>query len=322
MSNELPLSVQPHVALSVRAHNRIGLHRTDDAWLDAAWADATTKVLVLNGTRLRPVDGRPDWVSPDQAPAGERILLGQRDGVTRFAVIAADPAALPGEKEEWVGLRGLFGLLARTDEVAIEEAPWLFHAVGLAEWRWSMRHCPRCGGVLLPVSAGHELRCADCGKPQFPRSDPAIITAIAHGEPGADDEKLLLGRHAQWPEGQYSTLAGFCEPGETLEDAVRREVFEETGIEVGEATYYGSQPWPLPASLMIGFLGRAVSTEINVDGAEIAHAAWFTRQELAEGLIAGTVRVPQSVSISSSLLAAWFGGPLPQEGAMSWGQLR
>lgn len=318
MSNELPLSVQPHVALSVRAHNRIGLHRTDQAWLDAAWAEPSTKVLVLNGTRLRPVDGRPEWIGPDRAPEGERLLLGQRDGVTRFAVIAADPSALPGEKEEWVGLRGLFGLLARTDEVAVEEAPWLFHAIGLAEWRWSMRHCPRCGGHLEPRSAGHELVCADCGKPQFPRSDPAIITAISHGEPGSPQERILLGRHANWPPQQWSTLAGFCEPGERLEDAVRREVYEETGVEVGEVSYFGSQPWPLPASLMVGFLGRATSTEIHVDGAEIAEARWFTRDELGRSLAEGTATVPQSVSISSSLLTAWYGRALPREGALEW----
>lgn len=302
----------------MRAHNREGLQRSDQAWLDAAWADESTRVLVLQGSRIRPVDGRPEWLAPSAAPEGERVLLGQRAGVTRFAVIAADPASLPGAPEEWVGLRSLFALLAPADDVASEEAPWLFHAIGLAEWRAAMRHCPRCGGLLEPLSAGHELRCVACGKPQFPRSDPAIITAIAHGEPGADDECVLLGRHASWPEGQYSTLAGFCEPGETLEDAVRREVFEETGVHVGQVDYFGSQPWPLPASLMIGFLGWATSTEINVDGAEIAHARWFTRTELAQGLVEGSVRVPQSVSISSSLLAAWYGGELPKEGALTW----
>jgi len=135
--------------------------------------------------------------------------------------------------------------------------------------------------------------------------------AIAHGQPGATDERILLGRQASWPSTQWSTLAGFCEPGERLEDAVRREVFEETGVHVGEVDYFGSQPWPLPASLMVGFTGRATSTEIHVDGAEIADARWFTRAELAEGLRDGSVTVPRAVSISSSLLTDWFGAALP-----------
>ncbi len=308
----------PHVALSLRAHNREALHRTDDDWLAAQWADPTSRVLVLNGTRVRVVEGRVEWLTPAQAPPGERILLGHRDQVTRFAVVAADPDQLPGAPEEWVGLRGLFGLLAVDDEMAATLAPWLFHAIGLAEWRWSMRHCPRCGGALVSRACGHELRCTACGKPQYPRSDPAIITTITYGEPGSAEEQLLLGRHANWPEGQWSTLAGFCEPGETLEDTVRREVFEETGVHVGEVAYFGSQPWPLPASLMVGFTGRATSREIHVDGAEIAEARWFTREELAQSLVRGTARVPQSVSISSSLITAWYGGPLPQEGALTW----
>ena len=141
------------------------------------------------------------------------------------------------------------------------EVPWLFHAIGLAEWHWATRFCPRCGGALESTHAGHELRCTSCGKSQFPRTDPAVIMAITPGEPGSDDERILLGRHASWPEGRFSTLAGFCEPGETLEDAVRREVMEETGVLVGEVTYFGNQPWPLPASLMLGFTGRALTQE-------------------------------------------------------------
>ncbi len=307
----------PHVALSLRAHNREGLHRTDEAWLAQRWAEPSTRVLVLSGARVRPVEGHVEWIGPERAPAGERILLGHRDGVTRFAVLT-DPAQAADTEKEWVALRGLFGLLAAADDEAADEAPWLFHAVGMAEWRGATRHCPRCGGILQPRSAGHELLCEECGKPQFPRSDPAIITTISHGEPGSADERLLLGRHANWPEGQWSTLAGFCEPGERLEDAVRREVYEETGIHVGEVTYFGSQPWPLPASLMVGFAGRATSTDIQVDGAEIAEARWFTRAELARGLVEGSVRVPQSVSISSSLIIAWYGRELPREGALRW----
>jgi NAD+ diphosphatase len=135
--------------------------------------------------------------------------------------------------------------------------------------------------------------------------------AITHGSPGADDERLLLGRQAAWPEGRFSTLAGFLEPGESLEDAVRREVAEEVGVEVGEVTYFGNQPWPLPASLMLGFHGRAESTEIVVDGAEIEAARWFTRAEMEREATEGSLVLPGGVSISRSLVEHWYGGSLP-----------
>ncbi len=311
------LSTLPHLALSVRAHNREGLHRTDSEWLDAQWASPATRVLVVSGGRVDGAEGHLVWLSTDRAPAGERVLLGQRDGVTRFAVLA-DRNDVPGGTEDWVGLRGMFGLLSSGTAQAAEEAPWLFHAVGLAEWRRATRFCPRCGGGLEMRAGGHELVCAGCGRSQFPRTDPAVIMTITHGEPGSAEERLLLGRQAAWPLTQWSTLAGFCEPGERLEDAVRRETYEETGVEVGDVDYFGSQPWPLPASLMVGFTGRARTTDICVDGAEIADARWFTREELAEGIAAGTVTVPRSVSISASLLRNWYGDDLP--GPDIWGR--
>jgi len=134
---------------------------------------------------------------------------------------------------------------------------------------------------------------------------------VISGESGTDDERCLLGRQAAWPEGRYSTLAGFCEPGETLEDAVRREVAEEVGVTVGEVTYFGNQPWPLPASLMLGFVARAESTEIRVDHDEIDDARWFTRAEMRTEAEAGTLVLPGGVSISRSLVEHWYGGPLP-----------
>jgi NAD+ diphosphatase len=135
--------------------------------------------------------------------------------------------------------------------------------------------------------------------------------AITHGDAGSRDEAILLGRQRVWPKGRWSTLAGFCEPGETLEDAVRREVAEEVGVEVGQVDYFGNQPWPLPASLMLGFVGRANSRELDVDGAEIEEARWFTRDDLRAGIGAGDILIPRSVSISSSLIEHWYGGPLP-----------
>ena len=292
------------MALSAHAHNRLGLQRTDDAWLAARLADPATRVLVVAGNRLRPVDGAVEWVSPDQAPDGTVVLLGARDDVVHLAVIVT-PEDAPGEREEWVPLRDLLmGLSDRTPD----QAPLLMHAIGLAEWHHGTRFCPRCGGSLESRAAGHELRCTACDRAQFPRTDPAVIMAITHGE--GEDEAILLGRSPVWPPGRYSTLAGFCEPGETLEDAVRREVEEEVGVRVGEVTWFGNQPWPLPSSLMLGFTGRALTREIQVDGAEIEHARWFTRAEFRAGMESEELIVPRGISISSSLIEAWLGQPL------------
>ncbi len=295
-------SLPPHVVLSARAHERQGLHRHDDDWLAARWAAPDTLVLVVRGNRLRAVDGRVEWISAKQAPEGERVLLGEYDGRARFAVLVDDRET----GDDWVGLRAVVATLV-DDEVP---ASVVLHAIGLAEWRWSTRYCPRCGTTLEPRAAGHELHCPGCGRPQFPRTDAAVIMAVVHGEPGSPEERLLLARGAGWPEGRYSTLAGFLEPGETLEDAVRREVAEETGVAVGEVSYYGNQPWPLPASLMLGFTARAETDQIEIDPKEITHARWFTRAELKAAYDDGTLLRPAGVSISRSLVEHWYGESL------------
>ncbi len=284
------------------------MHRTDDEWLAERWALDSTRVLVLSGSRLRPVDGRVNWVSPRETPAGTRVLLGHTNNVTRFAVIA-QPGDVAGEREEWIGLRDLFPRLLAGDDTLAADMPLLFHAIGMAEWHWVTRFCPRCGGGLESTHAGHELRCTSCAKRQFPRTDPAVIMAVTTGEPGGEDERILLGRQASWPEGRFSTLAGFCEPGETLEAAVRREVMEEAGVRVDEVNYFGNQPWPLPASLMIGFTARAEPQEIVVDGVELAEARWFSRADL-RGETEHAIKVPVGISISSSLMEDWLGEPL------------
>ena len=294
----------PHSALSAHAHNRLGLQRTDEAWLAARMAEPQTRVLVVSGNRLRPVDGEVEWVSPDQAPEGTLVLLGDRDDVVHLAVIVS-PDSAPGEPEEWVPLRSVLTLLA---EHAPDQAPLLMHAIGLAEWHHATKFCPRCGGDLELRAAGHELRCSGCGKAQFPRTDPAVIMAVVHGE------SILLGRQRVWPPDRWSTLAGFVEPGETFEDAVRREVMEEVGVPVGRVDYFGNQPWPLPASLMVGFVAHAESNEIEVDGSEIEEARWFARSDFERAVADGEIKVPQGVSISSSLLIDWYRGPLPGSG--------
>lgn len=297
----------PHLDLSAGSHDRMAQRRGDDAWLEERWADPSTRVLVISGTRLRPQDGRPEWARPDEAPDGIRVLLGDRAGTTYFAVIC-DPKAITTPKEEWVGLRAL----TLAFEADPSDAPLVFHAIGLAEWHWRHRFCPSCGGRLASRMAGHVLHCEGCGKEQFPRSDPAVIMIVAHGEPGSEDERCLLGRGVMWPENRFSTLAGFAEPGETLEDAVRREVREEVGVVVGDVDYFGNQPWPLPSSLMLGFLARAETTEIVLDETEMAEARWFTRAEMKALSESGEVKLPgRGVSISRSLVEHWYGGQLP-----------
>ena len=204
----------PHVALSAHAHDREGMRRTDDDWLAERWADASTRVLVLAGTRLRPVDGAVQWVSPERGPGRAGGCCSVSDGdVTRFAVIA-QPGDVPGEREEWLGLRALFPLLLAGDEALAGEVPWLFHAIGLAEWHWATRFCPRCGGgARVDATPGTSFACTSCGKSQFPRTDPAVIMAITSGEPGSDDERILLGRNAQLARGPVLDAGRFLRAG-------------------------------------------------------------------------------------------------------------
>lgn len=287
------------IALSSRPHDRIGHRRTDEDWLAEVWAAGTTRVLVVAGTRVQLVDGAYAWISPADAPEGIRVLLGERDDAVYFAVITDSADA----GTDWVPLRGL--VLAVTED----EAALVVHAIGIAEWIWATRHCIRCGGEYEVLHLGHVLRCTDCGREEFPRTDPAVIMVVTDGE--APDDRCLLGRHPSWPPGRYSTLAGFVEPGESIEQAVRREVLEESGIAVGDVEYFGSQPWPLPRSLMIGCLAKATSVDISVDGEEIEDARWFTREQMKAEAEAGTLMLPGGISISRSLIEHWYGAALP-----------
>lgn len=304
----MPIDTPLHERLALAAHDRLHALRDDEDRVEERWHDPESRVLVVAGNRVRLDDGQIEWTHPKRAPEGIRLLLGESDGRTHFAVILDAARDEQTTGEGWVPLRGLLPTLV--EGAAEGEAPLVLHALGMAEWLHATRFCPRCGGPLSPREAGHQLICSD-GHLQFPRTDPAVIMLITSGEPGAPDERCLLGRQRVWPDGRFSTLAGFCEPGESLENAVRREVAEETGVRVGEVTYFGNQPWPLPASLMLGFTGRAASTEITVDDDEIAEARWFTRAELAEAAESGTIQLPGVVSISRSLIEAWYGDRLP-----------
>ncbi len=300
--HDFPAPGSVDIALSQRTHERVGERRTDEAWLAEAWADPGTRVLPLGGTRFPLGEDRTalGWARPGEVGDGSRLFLGVREGTAYFAVLLDDEAA----QEDWTTLRGALQSLDPRD------AGLVVHAVGLAEWLRGHRFCPRCGGRLAVTQAGHVLTCGSCGRQQFPRTDPAVIMLVTDGT------RALLGRQPSWPPGRYSTLAGFVEPGESLEDAVRREVAEEVGVTIGEVRYFGNQPWPLPASLMVGFFARAESTEIAVDADEIEAARWFTREQLRDEAEAGTLELPGGISISRSLVEAWYGGPLPGQ----WGR--
>ena len=235
------------------------------------------------------------WIPIDEAPDGDWIFLGIKDGVRRAAVMVDQ---VPPELEP-VGLRAL------GPSISPDEASLAVHAVGIARWHQTHRHCARCGALTDISDAGHVRVCPVCGAHHFPRTDPAVIMLITD-----DQDRAVLGRQSVWPEGRFSTLAGFVEPGETLPDAVRREVMEEVGIQVGDVTYAGSQPWPFPSSLMLGFFGRAVTTDINVDLDEIAEARWFTRDEVTSLTASNELLLPPDVSISRWLLQQWHGGTI------------
>ncbi|MFO1375619.1 MAG: NAD(+) diphosphatase [Steroidobacteraceae bacterium] len=179
-----------------------------------------------------------------------------------------------------------------------DQAGLLAYAGALIAWRRRHRHCGSCGAPTVPQQAGHVMACTSsaCGAHSFPRIDPAVIVLVTDGE------RALLGRQSSWPPGRYSTVAGFVEPGESLEDAAAREVFEETGVPVVAPVYHSSQPWPFPSSLMLGFTATAASTEIHCADAELEDARWFTRAQVA----AGTPILPPPLSIAYALIEHWF----------------
>lgn len=270
-------------------HDRAAHLRKDDAWRGPG-----VLALVIGGEHVPTVGGSGlRWISMEEAPEGEWIFLGTR-GDTRYAAVMVD--RVPPEFEP-ASLR----LIGPT--VAPEEASLAVHAVGIARWHQSHKFCAKCGAPSKISEGGHTRVCPACGTHHFPRTDPAVIMLITD-----DQDRALLGRQPVWPEGRFSTLAGFVEPGETLGDAVRREVLEEVGIEVGDVTYAASQPWPFPSSLMLGFFGRALTTEIKVDEDEIAEARWFTRDEVTEMTAKSDLLLPPNVSISRWLLQKWHGG--------------
>lgn len=250
--------------LSRSRHDRAALRRKDHEWLSAAWP--TSRVLQISAAGTAPADlNGLRWGDPhDVGPGVERFFLGELDAVAYFAV-AADP------ESDWRSLRDAG---AELDEL---QAGLFTAALALIEWHASHTHCPRCGSPTIVIDAGWARRCPVDESQHFPRTDPAVIMLVHDGA-----DRCVLGRQARWPHGRYSILAGFVEAGESAEAAVAREVYEEVGLRVTDIAYRSSQPWPFPASLMLGFTARAEGdlTIVRHDD-ELAAAGWFTRAQVA-----------------------------------------
>ena len=278
--------------------------RADADWLKTAWSDPATRVIVVeHGQALCEVTDQHAelaFVEPGQAPDGVRFLLGVEAGGLAYFGVAAPLPGQAGPAERPAYLREAGPLLSDRD------AGLLTHAVALANWHETFTHCPRCGSPTEPIASGHSRKCPVDGSEHFPRVDPAMIVLVT--DPA---DRALLARNALWPERRVSILAGFVEAGESAEQAVAREVAEETSITVSAVTYLGSQPWPMPQSLMLGFRAAASNTDITVDADEIAEANWYSRNELAAAIASGDLLLPPPVSIAHRIIQSWYGTDLP-----------
>jgi NAD+ diphosphatase len=276
--------------------DRAGHRREDAAWVEAARADAASRhVYLWRGQPL--LHGEPPRAvlaaqAPEEAPW---VFLGLQDGTPLFAHDLSALETPPAPQGAYAELRALTSLLPADDATILATARGMLH------WRATTRFCPHCGAPLAPVRGGYVLHCPACGTEQFPRTDAAVIMLVTDGE------RLLLGQSHKFPieRNFFSTLAGFVEPGESLEDAVRREVAEEVGVRVGAVAYHSSQPWPFPASLMLGYYAEALSTDIVLDTTEMRAARWFTPADIENRQALG-FNLPPADSIARRLIEDWL----------------
>jgi NAD+ diphosphatase len=270
--------------------DRVDHHRRSTEWVAGLWRASDAKLLKLGadgrfttnpgGSKLRMTKPFVEFDSQ------RHRLLGLLNGSPVFAV----EALTEGEVHD---LREIGGQLSEA-ELDIAAA-----ATAIANWHRMESLCPRCGGATTVINGGFARHCLACGEDHFPRTDPAVIVAVVD-----EDDRLLLGGQAHWGN-RVSVLAGFVEAGESAEQAIHREVAEEVDVTLDEIHYFGSQPWPFPRSLMLGYFARATSTAINLDTDEISHADWYTRDELTARLDAGDLGVPGPSSIASRMIRAW-----------------
>jgi NAD+ diphosphatase len=272
--------------------------RVDAGRISAGWASARIVAVDFEG-RARGSDAGLAVIAASDLAADAlhgASFLGVQDEQPWFALPASSlPDAMRDDAAGWFGLRE-----AAARWSAFESGLFAY-SKALLLWQSRARHCGACGAPTVLKRAGHCARCSnvDCGLEQYPRTDAAIIVIVTDGRRG------LLGRQRGWPAGRYSTLAGFVEPGESLEDAVRREVREEAGVLVGECSYQSSQPWPFPGALMVGFRARASDARI-VLGDELEDARWFDADELVASVVRGEMGLPPAISVSRRLIEDWL----------------
>ncbi|MBX5468981.1 MAG: NAD(+) diphosphatase [Thermoleophilaceae bacterium] len=286
--------------------DRLSRRRTDEAWLRARLADPRSRALVL--LRGDPYALRADGaLRPARVPVAalaeqgllhEPVLLGEDGEGTLFAVaLEHEPPALAAlDGAQPVGLREAGASASQRD------GGLLAYAAGMLNWHRTHRFCARCASPTRMAEAGFVRACPACGALHHPRTDPVVIMLVHDGE------RALLGRQPSWPEGRYSALAGFVEPGESLEEAVAREVREEAGVDVDEIRYRSSQPWPFPSSLMLGFFARHAGGEARISDPELEDVRWFTREELrAAARGEGALMLPPRLAIARRLIEEWIG---------------
>jgi NAD+ diphosphatase len=287
------------LALATAGLDRVARERRDPEILDRLLADPDSRVIeVRDGrARVRTEGGRGQLELRPPAAADRlegAVLLGRdKQGVAHVAVLSS---ADPDGEDTWLTLWRAGTLLAPL------EAALFSSALALANWHASHARCSRCGEPTVPVQAGWVRRCPRDGSEHYPRTDPAVIMSVID-----PDDRLLLGRSPQWPQARFSVLAGFVEPGESLEQAVAREVFEEVGIPVDDVRYLGNQPWPFPSSVMIGFAAHTSEVELTLDPVEMAEARWVTRDEYRTALRADAIRTPTGISIAKRIIEHWLG---------------
>ena len=281
--------------------------------LAAAYAEAETRFLPVWQSRCLVRDGvvadcRREELAMVATGHESMVFLGRRAGRALFAVRLGDeqlPAHLPSA--------GFLGLREIASQVSEADAALLAYARAMILWQERHRYCGVCGAPNQPAEGGFVMVCSDasCAQRCFPRIDPAVIVLVHRGD------RCLLGRQASWPEGRFSTIAGFVEPGESLEEAVIREVREETNIAVAAATYMASQPWPFPSALMLGFHAAAQSSDIRLNDGELIEARWLSRADI----LARQVLLPPPISIAYRLIESWFDqspGPRLASFATDW----
>ena len=292
--------------------DRVPNRRLDNAWVASRIVDPSTHVvpvwqsmnLFTNEPIPRPVLLTPQGLDGLIDDAESVILLGEADD-GRGQRVAYFAAGLRPDESPPAQLSDI-GQFKHLTSVGMSLDRWegglLAYARAITHWHHRHRFCGDCGNPTTSTNSGHVRLCtnAECALEHFPRTDPAVIVQVSSAE------RCLLGRKSMWPRCRYSIIAGFVEPGECLEATVVREVFEETGVRVGQVTYQSSQPWPFPRSLMLGFTATAISDAIQLNDGELEDARWFSRKEMQAALRDGSLRLPLGVSISSRLIEDWF----------------